>query len=121
MLPGMGMNPRKMQAMMQKLGIKSEDIDAEEVVIRCSDKEIVISEPQVSKVEMAGRETFQVVGEVSERELGSGDEDDSEEVEISEDDVKMVVKEAKVSEKKARGALEGAGGDIAKAILELGK
>ena len=43
MMPGM--NPRKMQAMMRKMGIAQQEIDATEVIIKCPDKEIVITEP----------------------------------------------------------------------------
>ena len=55
MIPGM--NPRDMQRAMKRLGIKQEEIDAREVIIRTSDKEIIIQNPQVSKVNMMGQET----------------------------------------------------------------
>jgi len=31
--------------MMKKMGMKQEDIDASEVIIKCSDKEIIIRKP----------------------------------------------------------------------------
>ncbi len=48
------MNPRQMQQMMRKMGIQQQEIDATEVIIKTADKEIVITEPNVSKVNMMG-------------------------------------------------------------------
>jgi len=110
MLPGM--NPRKMQQMMRKMGISQQEIDAVEVVIKTAEKEIVISNPQVSKVNMMGQETFQVIGNVEER---------LKKPEISEEDVRTVMEQAGVNEKKALLALENNNGDLAAAIIELKK
>ena len=107
-----GMNPRKMQQMMRKMGIRQVEIPATEVIIKTEDKEIVITDPSVSKVNMMGQETFQISGTISEREKTA-------ETEISEDDVKTVMEQAKVDEEKAKEALEKAKGDLAKAILDL--
>ena len=63
-----GMNPRKMQQMMKRMGIQQVEIPATEVIIKTEDKEIVITEPSVSKVNMMGQETFQVSGQINERE-----------------------------------------------------
>ena len=107
-----GMNPRKMQQMMKKMGIQQVDIPATEVIIKSEGKEIVITNPSVAKVNMMGQETFQISGEVNERE-------ESSEPEISEDDVKTVVDQTGAPEEKAKQALEESGGDIAAAILAL--
>ena len=107
-----GMNPRKMQQMMKRMGIQQVDIPATEVIIRTEDKEIVITEPSVAKVNMMGQETFQISGNIHEKEASS-------EPEISEDDVKTVVEQANVSEEEAKKALEESNGDIAAAILSL--
>ena len=110
MIPGM--NPRKMQQMMRKMGISQQEIDATEVVIKTPEKELVISNPQVSKVNMMGQETFQIIGEVEERAL-------SKEPEISEEDIRTVMEQADVDEEKAREAIEKNNGDLAKAIMDL--
>lgn len=110
MIPGM--NPRKMQQAMKRMGIQQVEIPATEVIIKTPDKEIVITEPQVSKVNMMGQETFQVVGNIEEREI-------STEPEINEDDIKTVMEQANVDENKAKEALEQTKGDIAEAILKL--
>ena len=110
MIPGM--NPRDVQRAMKKLGIKQEEIEADEVIIRTGDKEIVISNPQVSKVNMMGQETYQIVGEAEERLISS-------ETEINDDDIKTVMEQAGVTEEKAREALKESQADLAAAILSL--
>lgn len=100
--------------MMKKLGMQQEEIDATEVIIKTSEKEIVITEPSVAKVNIMGQETFQISGNVHEREK-------TVEVEISDDDVAMVAEQANVSVKKAKEALEQTKGNIAEAILKLKK
>ena len=113
MIPGM--NPRMMKQAMKRMGIKQEEIDdAEQVIIKCSGKEIIVDNPQVSKINMMGQETFQVVGEISERELSTAPD-------INEDDVKTVMEQTKVSEEEAQKAIEEAEGDLAKAIMNLQK
>ncbi len=109
MFPGMkGMDPKKMQGMMKQLGIKSEEIDAERVVIEGKTKTIVIENPSVTAINMQGKKTYTVMGE--EREESKG---------ISKEDIEMVVTQADVSPEKAEAALKKNDGDIAEAILEL--
>ena len=110
MMPGM--NQRQMRQMMQKMGMQQQEIDATEVIIRTPEKEIVISSPQVTKVNAMGQETYQIVGEATERSLDVTPD-------ISEEDVQTVVDQAKVSEDVARKAIEDADGDLAEAIMKL--
>ncbi len=105
-----GMNPRDMQKAMKKLGIKQEEIEASEVIIRTASHDIVISNPQVTKVNMMGQETFQIVGEIHER---------SPEL-FSQDDIETVMEQTGASEAEAKKALEEEG-DLAAAILKLKK
>ncbi|MFH1789142.1 MAG: nascent polypeptide-associated complex protein [Candidatus Altiarchaeota archaeon] len=113
MIPG-GMNPKQMAKMMKRMGIKMDEIDAEEVIIRCVDKNIIIDKPQVVKTIVSGQEMYQVTGKASVDEVEAS-------VDIGEDDVLMVAEQAGVSEEKARKALEDAGGDLAEAIMNLKK
>lgn len=107
------LNPRKMQQMMRRMGIQQQDIeDAQQVIIRCSDREIVIDNPSVAKVNMMGQETFQISGQESERSLDTKPE-------INNDDVNTVMEQAGVAESKARQAIEEAKGDLAQAIMSL--
>lgn len=107
-----GMNPRKMQQMMKRMGIKQVDIPATEVIIKTEGKEIVITNPSVAKVNMMGQETFQISGNISEREISS-------EPSITEDDINTVVSQTNASPEAAKKALEENKGDIAAAILAL--
>ena len=102
-----GMNPKQMAQAMKKLGIKQEEIDAYEVLIKTKEKTLVISNPNVVKINMGGQESFQITGEVSEASN------------ITEDDVNTVAEQANVSKEEARKALEKSNGDLAEAILEL--
>ena len=110
-MPG-GMNPKQMKKMMKKMGIKSDEIDAEQVIIKCVDKQIIIDNPQVVITVIQGQTMFQIQGDISE----SADDID---IDISADDVDMVMEQANVSEEKAIAALEAAEGDLAQAILDL--
>ena len=108
----MNINPRQMQQMMKKMGIQQQEIDAYEVIIRCSEKEITITNPSVSKVNMMGQETFQISGEVHERAISTVPE-------ISDDDIKTVMEQANVDREIALKAIENAKGDLAEAIMKL--
>lgn len=109
-----GMNPRAMKQAMKKMGIAQEDIEATEVIIRTPDREIVITEPAVAKIKMMGEETFQISGNITEREL-------SNKPDISDDDIETVMKQANVGYDEAKGAIEANEGDLAEAIISLSK
>jgi len=104
-----------MQRMMQRMGISMNEIKAEQVIIKCADKEIIIDNPQIVVTKVQGQDMYQVSGDM--REEAGGEV----RLEFSDDDVKMVAEQAKVSEKKAKEALEKAGGDLAQAIMDLKK
>jgi nascent polypeptide-associated complex subunit alpha len=106
----MKIDPKNMERMMKQMGMNVTNIEAEEVIIRTPDKEIVISNPQVSKIKVMGQETFQITGDVSERPI----ED------VSDDDVDMVAEQSGVSREEARDMLRETG-DIAEAIMKLKK
>jgi len=126
MFGGGGMNPRKMQQMMKQMGIDVTELDAEEVVIKTGDEELVFSDAQVTRMDAQGQETYQIVGEPETRELGAGDDGGDESVESAEaadaipaDDVAIVAQRAGVPEDEAREALEAEDGDLAAAIARL--
>jgi len=112
MIPGM--NKRQAEQMMRQLGMKSEEIEAIEVTIKTPQKEIIISNPNVTKINMMGQDTFQVVGRITERALSS-------EPDISDDDIQTVIDSTNTSREEALRAIKEANGDLAKAILELKK
>ncbi|MFH1520533.1 MAG: nascent polypeptide-associated complex protein [Candidatus Micrarchaeota archaeon] len=108
MMPG-GMDPKKMQALMKQMGIKSEDIVSSKVTIETDSGAIIIEEPQVVQVTMQGQLSFQISGKVR------------KEAKSTVEDVKMVMEQAGCSEDDAKSALEKSNGDIAEAILSLDK
>jgi len=61
MFPG-GLNPRQMKQMMKRMGIKTEEIDANTVIIQGSEREIIIEGPEVMKMVVQGQEIFNITG-----------------------------------------------------------
>lgn len=112
-----GMNPRDMKMAMKRLGIQQQEIDAKEVIIRLEDREIVISNPSVSKVNMMGQETYQISGQEEERSLTS----EAKGVDISDEDVETVMEQTGADQDEAYKAIEEFDGDLAKAIMKLKK
>jgi len=107
MLP---LNPKQMKKMMKQMGIEMEEVDAEEVIIKTSDVELIFKNPSVTKIKAKGVETFQIVGnyEILEKKP-----------EISDEDVKLIMDQANVDEETARKALEESKGDLAEALMKL--
>ena len=105
-----------MQTVLKRMGIRTEEIEAERVVIHCADRNIVISKPNVILTKMPNQEMFQISGEVSEEETAS---DEPVKTEITDDDVEMVMDQANVDKNVAEEALTEADGDIAEAIMKL--
>jgi nascent polypeptide-associated complex subunit alpha len=106
-------DPRTMRNMMAKMGIKSTEIPAVRVIIESADGSILITNPQVTKIEAQGATSFQISGEVSEQQARV-------EVEISQDDIDTVAASSGVSDReKIVAALQEENGDIARAILRL--
>ena len=131
MFGGGGMNPRKMQQMMKQMGIDVTELDAEEVIIRTADEELVFDGAQVTRMDAQGQETYQIVGSPESRPVGAGDNvsaveasddeaDDSDaEVDIPDSDIQIVAQRAGVGKDDAREALEAENGDLAAAISRL--
>ncbi|MGM0388473.1 MULTISPECIES: nascent polypeptide-associated complex protein [Natrinema] len=119
---GGGLNPRKMEQMMKQMGIDVEDIDAEEVIIRTAEHDLVFSDAEVTKMDARGQETYQVIGSPEKVEAGSAGgtgADDDAGSSIPDDDVELVAMRADVSEDEAREALEATDGDLAAAVESL--
>ncbi|MCL4379290.1 MAG: nascent polypeptide-associated complex protein [Candidatus Marsarchaeota archaeon] len=106
-------DPRALKEMMAKMGIKTSEIDAQSVTIHCADKDLVITNPQVTRIEAQGSVSFQVVGNVQEKMPLAV-------TEITDDDIKFVMEKTGVSDKeRVRTALRASNGDLAAAILAL--
>jgi nascent polypeptide-associated complex subunit alpha len=65
MMPNM--DPRTMRNLMAKMGIKSTEVPASRVVIESEGKNIVITSPQVTRIEAQGVSSFQISGEIQAR------------------------------------------------------
>ncbi|MBI5223804.1 nascent polypeptide-associated complex protein [Candidatus Micrarchaeota archaeon] len=107
MLPA-GVDPRKMEAMMRQMGIKQEKIEATRVIIECDGKRIIVEDPEVVKVTMQGQQSLQISGNIHE-ELAQ------------EDDLKIIMEQTGCSKEEAQKALKDNNGDLAEALLALGK
>ena len=132
MFGGGGMNPRKMKQMMKQMGIDVTELEAEEVIIRTEDEELVFSGAQVTRMDAQGQETYQIVGEPESRPRGEGGEasaveaadetdeaDEASGAEIPDSDIQIVAQRAGVGKDEAREALEAENGDLAAAIARL--
>ncbi|HIP63199.1 MAG TPA: nascent polypeptide-associated complex protein [Archaeoglobus profundus] len=105
-------NIKQMKKMMKQMGIDLEEIEAEEVIIRTANEELIFKNPNVTKIAGKGIEMFQVIGNY---------EIVKKKPEINEEDVKLIMEQAGVSEEEARKALEEAGGDLVEALMKLQK
>lgn len=115
-MPGGKINPRQMKQMMKRLGIKAEEIeDAIEVIIRTPTHEYVISEPAVTKMEVQGQTTFQILGDYQLKERVPGEEGTS----VPEEDVELVMEQTGCSKEEAIKALQESDGQPAEAILKI--
>ena len=116
-------DPKKMQAMMSQMGIKQQEIDASRVIIETPEKNIIINNPSVVKINMQGQDSFQISGDISEE--GNSEEETSEKPEgvldedNNEQDIKTIVEKTGCSEDEAKQALEDSNGDLTEAILNL--
>lgn len=105
MMPGM--DPKKMEQMLKKLGMKIDNISATKVIIKSDSGDITIDDPQVVKTTMKGQIVFQVSGNVKEQVF-------------SDEDVKLVIEQSGVKdEKRVKEALKDTNGDIVEAIMKL--
>jgi nascent polypeptide-associated complex subunit alpha len=110
------MNPRQMKQAMKKLGIKTEEIeDAEEVVIRTSTSEYIISDPAVTMMEVQGQVTFQILGDYEIRERSDVETGPV----IPEEDITLVMDQTGCSRERAIEALKSCDGQPAEAILKI--
>ncbi len=107
---------RDAMRMMQKMGMKVDEVPAvSQVIIKTSAKDIVIEEPNVTLVTIQGQAMYQIAGgrvsEAMPQALAQNAPPES--------DVQLVAQQTGKSPEEARKALAEAGGDLAKAILIL--
>ena len=135
---GGGLDPRKMQQMMKQMGIDVIEIDAEEVIIRTAEEDLVFESADVQRMDAQGQQTYQIVGEPDSRPrgeagasagVGSGTEETEETgddttgsggaADIPDTDIEIVAQRTGATEEEARNALAEADGDLATAVEKL--
>ena len=104
---------REMRRMLDKMGLEMKDLGSiEEVIIKTETKELYLIKPQV--VEMKGKDStiFQVVAtNIEEKQRDTPL--------FKEEDIILVMQQAKASKERAIQALSESKGDMAQAILSL--
>ncbi len=111
MMPNL--DPSKIQKMMKKMGMDTEDINAVEVEIKTKEGKLLVNNPSVMKINMQGKEMLQVEGELVEVE-----EKKDTEIEFTDEDVETVMEKTGASKKEAKEALKEEE-DLAMAIMKL--
>ena len=112
MFPGGRINPRQMEKMMKKMGMNVEDIDnVKDVIIITNAKEIHISDPTVTIMNVQGEKSFQVQGGIIKEKMLKQ--------EIPKEDIELVMSQTGVMEEEAKKALEESEGEPAEAIIRL--
>jgi nascent polypeptide-associated complex subunit alpha len=113
-------NPREQRRMMQRMGMNMDAMpDVEQVIIKTSNKEITIEQPEVTILEMQGQKIFQVMGGKITEKAPENAVSSALHATVSEEDVKLVADQTGKSIEEAKKALEECDGDLAKAILLL--
>jgi nascent polypeptide-associated complex subunit alpha len=106
------MSPRDQQRMMQRMGLKVDQLDeVSRVIMETPTKRIIIDNPEVATVSVQGQKIYQIGGGTV-REEGLT-------AQPSPDDAKLVASQAGVSPEEASAALQESGGDLAQAIILL--
>lgn len=93
--------------MLQRMGLRVEEIKAKRVVIETEEGRLIFENPQVVKTTMQGQTAYQIVGKPVLEEK------------IREEDVQLVMEKTGATREEAVKALKDAKGDIAEAILKL--
>ena len=139
MMPGLGgVDPRQMAMMMRKMGIEVEEIEGvQEVLVRTASRDYRFRKASVSVMKAQGTETWQIQGKPEVVEKGAplsaspataqavpvptNVPQAAGPVDIPDGDVRLVMEQAGCDERRARKTLEETGGDLAEALVRLGK
>ena len=114
------MNPREAKRMMQRMGMSMDAVrEVEQVIIKTSNKDIVIEQPEVAILHMQGQKIFQVTGGTITEKTPERDAYDASKLVVPEEDIQLVADQTGKSVDEAKKALEECEGDLAKAILLL--
>lgn len=107
---------RNAMRMMQKMGMKVDEVPAvSQVIIKTAGKDIVIEEPNVTLVTVQGQAMYQIAGGTVSESMP----ETATQTAPLESDVQLVAQQTGKPLEEASRALAEAGGDLAKAILTL--
>jgi nascent polypeptide-associated complex subunit alpha len=117
MIPGMGkVNPKQMERMMRRMGMQIKEIpQVQEVIIKTAKSDWVFKGAKVTILHTPQGDTYQLSG--AKPQIVQKEEEKKEEQ--RDEDVGLIMEQAKVSEEKAREALKASNGNIAEAIMKL--
>ena len=101
------MNRRQLDRIIKQMQMNTITVRAMRVVIETPGKNIIITDPDVTEVDLMGKRVFQISGNVT------------EEVPVNEEDVKMVMEQTGKSREDVVRKLRELNNDIARAIVEL--
>jgi len=124
MFPGR-MNPkmmRQMQKMMSDMGMDSKDIKVLKITMELEDKIMVFEKPKVQVMDIMGNKTYTITGRaknIKKEQQKEQIKDEEVKLDITKEDIEIVVSQCEVSEEEAKKVLEECNGDIAEAILKL--
>ena len=114
MIPGMGrVSPKALKRLQKQLESQMEELeDVEEVIIKTATKDLYFKQPSVTKMNVMGQMSYQVVGapEIFEK---------AKPLVIPDEDIDLVAGQANVSREEALKALKECEGNPADAILKL--
>ena len=101
------MNDKKIQEAMKRLNLNVREVKAEEVAIKCSDRTILISKPEIMIATVMGKDVYQISGVVSESSR------------LNEHDIALVMEKTGKDRETVVKKLEELDNDLAQAIMEL--
>ena len=107
-----GNNKEKMLMMLKQVGIETNVIKCDEVMIKSNEDIIRIKNIDVYVLKQGNNKTYLIEGKNEIREKINNDV-----LNVSEDDIEFVIEHANVSKEKAIELLKRADGDVAKALL----
>ncbi len=111
----MKVDQKAFSKMLERMGVRNEQLNAVRVIIELPDKQLVFETPVVTRTFFQNQEFFSVMGKYSEVKK----EEKPQGPEIREEDVKFVAEQTGKSLEEAREPLIKSNGDVAKAILLL--
>lgn len=101
-------NKKDVEKIMKKIGMELSEMDAREVIIKTSEYQIRIENPEVIIANILGKKVYQISGE-----------EKLENLEPKEEDIKLVMEKTGKDRETVVNKLKELNNDLARAIIEL--